>query len=156
MRALVLYDSAYGNTRKVAEAMGLALDCKVVRVTDADIEGLGKYDLLIVGSPVHGGRATFSTEQLLKKIPAGSLKSVKVAAFDTRFASTEQALGIRILMSIIRYAAERIAKDLKKKGGMLIVKPEGFIVEDKEGPLKKGELKRAAEWASKIQRLLSK
>jgi hypothetical protein len=48
------------------------------------------------------------------------------------------------------FAAERIAAQLKKAGGNLIVSPEGFFVEDTEGPLKPGELERAAEWARSI------
>ncbi len=59
----------------------------------------------------------------------------------------DQGVGLRILMSVIRYAAERIAKDLAKKGGRLVAKPEGFIVENKEGPLKPGELERTNKWA---------
>ena len=53
-------------------------------------------------------------------------------------------------MSVIRYAAERIAKDLVKKGGRLVAEPEGFIVENKEGPLKQGELERASKWAKEM------
>jgi len=40
---------------------------------------------------------------------------------------------------------------LKGKGGYLTAQPDGFIVEDSEGPLKKGELERAASWAKKIK-----
>ena len=72
---------------------------------------------------------------------------MRVAAFDTRFEAEEQGVGLRLLMSVIRYAAERIAKDLAKKGGKHVAKPEGFIVENKEGPLKQGELERANKWA---------
>ena len=50
-------------------------------------------------------------------------------------------------MSVIHYAAERIARELTKKGGRLVAEPEGFIVEQKEGPLKQGELERADHWA---------
>ncbi len=45
------------------------------------------------------------------------------------------------------YAAPRIVEALKKKGGNLVVPPEGFLVKDREGPLKEGELERAATWA---------
>lgn len=60
-------------------------------------------------------------------------------------------MGLRLLMSVIRTAAERIAKALVKKGGRLVAEPEGFIVEQKEGPLKQGELERARLWAKGIQ-----
>jgi hypothetical protein len=48
------------------------------------------------------------------------------------------------------YAAPRIARALEKKGGNLAAPPEGFFVEDKEGPLKAGELERAAGWAKEL------
>jgi len=149
MKAVVIYDSVYGNTEKIAQAIGdgLAGDAKVVRVGDVNPSELQAFDLLIVGSPVHGGRATPAIEALLQQLPAHSLEGKRVAAFDTRFESEEQGIGLRILMSVIRYAAERIAKELAKKGGRLAAEPEGFIVEQKEGPLKQGELERASTWA---------
>jgi hypothetical protein len=44
----------------------------------------------------------------------------------------------------------RIANNLKGKGGNLVAPPEGFFVTGKEGPLKEGELERAAGWAKGI------
>jgi hypothetical protein len=49
-----------------------------------------------------------------------------------------------------RFAANPIANALKKKGGMEVIAPEGFFVMDTEGPLKDGELERAAAWAQRI------
>jgi hypothetical protein len=53
-------------------------------------------------------------------------------------------------MKVIGYAAPRISSGLQAKGGRLAAAPEGFIVEDKEGPLKQGELERAASWARSL------
>ena len=53
-------------------------------------------------------------------------------------------------MSIFGYAAKPIADRLQKKGGELVVPPEGFYVADTEGPLLEGELKRAVDWANQI------
>ena len=122
----------------------IAGEAKMVEVNTSE---LNTFDLLILGSPVHGGRPTPALEAFLKKLPSHSLQGMRVAAFDTRFESEDQGIGLRILMSVIRYAAERIAKDLAKKGGRLVAEPEGFIVENKEGPLKQGELERATTWA---------
>ena len=47
------------------------------------------------------------------------------------------------------YAAPSIAKRLEKAGGRLAVPPEGFAVVGTEGPMKQGELERAAEWAGR-------
>jgi len=149
MKAYIIYDSTYGNTEKIAQAIGKGLtgEVKVLRIGEAN---LTTCNLLIVGSPVHGGRATPELDAFIKQIPANSLAGVSVAAFDTRFEAEEQGVGLRILMSVIRYAAPRIAKTLEKKGGILVAEPEGFIVENKEGPLKQGELERATQWATQL------
>ncbi len=152
MKTFIIYDSWYGNTEKIARAIGdgLAGEVKVVRVGEANPSELKSCDLLIVGSPVHGGRATPELEALIKQLPANSLQGISVAAFDTRFEYEKQGAGLRFVMSVFRYAADRIAKSLVKKGGVLVAKPEGFIVEEKEGPLKQGELERATKWATQL------
>jgi hypothetical protein len=65
-----------------------------------------------------------------------------VAAFDTRI----QAKWVKLF----GYAAGRIAGRLKEKGGLLVSSPEAFFVKGKEGPLKEGELERAADWAKEV------
>ena len=152
MKAYIIYDSMYGNTEKIAQAIGNGLtgEVKVVRVGEDDPSELKTCDLLILGSPVHGGRATPALDEFIKKLPANSLQGMSVAVFDTRFESEEQGIGLRLLMSVIRYAAPRLAKALEKKGGILVAEPEGFIVENKEGPLKQGELERATKWATQL------
>ena len=57
---------------------------------------------------------------------------------------------LRPMISIFGYAAKPIADRLQAKGGQLIAAPEGFIVMDREGPLKPGELDRAAAWAGRL------
>jgi flavodoxin len=152
MKAYVIYDSTYGNTEKIAQAIGNGLtgEVKVQHFREVNPTELKKCDLLIFGSPVHGGRATPELDAFIKQIPANSLAGISVAAFDTRFEAEEQGVGLRILMSVIHYAAPRIAKALEKKGGILVAEPEGFIVENKEGPLKEGELERATKWATQL------
>jgi flavodoxin I len=156
MKAMVVHDSVFGNTEKVAQAIGQALgspeDVKVVQVSDAKPEQLVGLTLLIVGSPTRQFSPTGATIGFLKSIPKHGLKGVKVAAFDTRF--TESAIEkVRILaffVKIFGYAAKPIADRLQKKGGEMVVPPEGFYVGDTEGPLLEGELERAADWAKQI------
>jgi len=54
------------------------------------------------------------------------------------------------MVRLFGYAAAPIAKRLKSKGGELVLAPEGFVVKDTEGPLKEGELDRAAAWARQL------
>ena len=103
-------------------------------VTPADLK---RFDLLIAGSPTHGGFPTPGIDGLLKALPA--LAGAKVAAFGTRTKRT-----------VFGYAAPRIAKRLEKSGGKLVAPPERFLVLGMEGPLKEGELERAAGWANGI------
>src|SRR5579885_3464986 len=152
MKACIIYDSVYGNTETIAKAIGsgLAGEVQVVRVGEAVLPDLKAFDLLVFGSPVHGGRPTPALDAFVKALPADSLQGINVAVFDTRFEAEGHGLGLWLVMNVLRYAADRLAKDLVKKGGRLIAEPEGFIVEDKEGPLKSGELERASEWAKSM------
>ncbi len=144
MKTLVVYDSVYGNTEKIAQAIGEAItgEVKVLRVGEVNIPELETFDLLVVGSPTHGGRPTEAMRDLLHELPAAALKGTSVAAFDTRLTSR--------FARIFGYAAGRIAGSLEKHGGALIGSPEGFFVKGTEGPLKDGELDRAADWGRQI------
>jgi flavodoxin len=156
MKALVVYDSLYENTAKVAEAIGDALragaDVDIIRASDATPAQLAGLSLLIVGCPTQRFTATPATTQFLKSIPKGALAGVKVAAFDTRFPQSKiDEIGIlAFFVRIFGYAAEPIAARLKRKGGELAAPPAWFYVGDMKGPLLEGELERAAEWARDI------
>ncbi|MCL4861392.1 MAG: flavodoxin family protein [Caldilineaceae bacterium] len=154
MNTMVVYDSLYGNTEKVAQAIAGAMPpfgaVRALRVGEANLTALESTDLLIVGSPTHGGRATPAIQEFINKIPAGGLKTVRVIAFDTRISAEDKGIGLRFLMRLLGYAAGRIANRLRAKGGSLAAPPAGFIVEGKEGPLKEGELERATAWAVRI------
>ena len=146
MKALVVYDSVFGNTEQIAQAIGNALgsqkDVEILRVSNVKPEQLMGLELLIVGSPTHGGRPTSAIQDFLNKVSEPAIRGTNVAAFDTRFSTR--------LVRIFGYAAGRIADSLKRNGGTLIASPEGFFVKGKEGPLKEGEIERAASWAKVI------
>ena len=151
MKALVVYDSVFGNTEKVAQAIGDALGAQALRVGDVRPEHLAGLDALVVGSPTQAFQPLKPVKAFLKAIPKGALEGVKVAAFDTR--ADVQEVNSRILtlfVKIFGYAAEPMAARLVKKGGTQAMAPAGFFVNGKEGPLKEGELERAAEWARQI------
>ena len=156
MKAMVVYDSAYGNTEKVAQAIGRALgftgDVEVVQAGSARAGQLAGLALLIVGSPTQKFRPLAAVTGFLKDIPDAGLKGVKVAAFDTRMteSNVEKVRILAFFVKIFGYAAKPIADRLVKKGGGLAVPPEGFYVADTEGPLLEGELERAADWAKRI------
>ena len=133
MKTCVVYDSVYGNTEKVARAIGDAIpgEVQVLRADQVSASELETLDLLIVGAPTYGGRTTDSIQGLLQNVLGAALKCTKVAAFDTIL----MAKWVRIF----GYAAPRIAGSLKDKGGTLVGSPEGFFVKGTKGPLKEGE-----------------
>ena len=145
MKVLVIYDSMYGNTEKIARAISETItgEVKVLRVAKVNLSELESIDLLIIGSPTQGGRSTASIQDFLNKLPE-SIKGMKVAVFDTRLSTR--------FVGIFGYAAGKIADSLKAKGMTLIAPPKAFYVKSKEGPLKDGELERAVNWTKDMIR----
>ena len=152
MKILVIYDSVFGNTEKVARAIGGALsdahDVQIKGIGEVSLADLTGAGLLIAGSPTRQFRATPAILAFLESIPAGELQGVKAAAFDTRFDAEKMTSKIGgWFVKKFGYAAKPIGELLQKKGAHLVLPPEGFFVDDTEGPVTEGELARAASWA---------
>jgi flavodoxin I len=156
MKALIVYDSFFGNTEEIALAIGKELGskkevnlCKAANINNNMLKGL---DQLIVGSPTRAFSPSPAIKSFLKNIPPKQLVEVKVSAFDTRIEMTDKVPGfLRFMSNLFGYADKPIMESLKKKGGQESIPSEGFFVLDSEGPLKEGELKRASEWAKQIK-----
>jgi flavodoxin len=151
MKALIVYDSVYGHTEKIAQTIGTALtneyDVEVVKANKVRVNQLPSINLLIIGSPTHGGRFTEAIQNFLNDISELILENIKTAAFDTR---TSSSGIVGVLERKFGHAAVRIVNVLKKQGRILAAEPEGFIVKGRKGPLKEGELERAKNWALKL------
>ena len=157
MRSLVVYESWFGNTRRIAEEVARALanegDVEVVSV-DEPLPSLEGVDLLVVGAPthVHGLSGRRSREAAVEQsghgepgigvrgwidaLPDGA-GGPRAAVFDTR--ANKPAL-------LVGSAARGIARRLRQRGYALAVEPESFFVEGTPGPLEAAELDRAAKW----------
>ncbi len=149
-RVLVVYDTKYGNTEEIAEAMGDAVLGKVFRVDDTKHLNLSRFDLIIIGSPTWGGRPTKPIQEFMDRIPEDVVKSSLMAAFDTRMLNERNGFFAKLLIKIFGYASYRIANSLQKKGCHMASAPAGFIVTGYKGPLKDGEMVRAAKWAKSL------
>lgn len=149
---LVLYDSVFGNTAKIAEAIGEALgDAPVVKVTDVTDEHMEGLKFLFVGSPTRAFRPTPATMTFLKGLSQNALSGVKGAAFDTRIPIDQTDSGfLKFMIKLFGYADTRIAKAMVKAGAELALESDGFGVSGTEGPLVDGELERAQAWARGI------
>jgi hypothetical protein len=167
MTALVVYESVYGNTRAIAEAIAEGLtaaghDATAARVADAP--SAPDADLLVVGGPTHmHGLATSMSRRMavkageedghhlepnagdehglrqwLRALPERD--GARAAAFDTRGDAKAALTGS---------AARGIARRLRHHG-YIVVGSESYLVDDAEGPLQEGELDRARAWATSI------
>ena len=165
MRAAVICESWFGNTRRLAEeiARGLEEIGEVDLLTvDDQVPALEGMDLLVVGAPTHvHGLSHASTRRNAVQRIGGRIKpgrgargwlgklpppaGERVAVFDTRIEKPTFLVGS---------AAQSIARRLERRGYDLIVPPESFFVLDVEGPLKDGEIERARAWAESLARAL--
>jgi hypothetical protein len=168
MKVLVAYESIYGNTRAVAEAVAEGLrplaDVSVLPLHEADLSAVLDADLLVVGGPTHmHGLSTSMSRRMAAQ--AGDEEDVAVepgaadgpglrgwlserrgegrqaAAFDTRADRSAAMTGA---------ASRGIARRLRRRGYDLVADPESFLVEDTEGPLADGELERARDWGRTV------
>src|SRR4030042_4347191 len=117
MKALLVYDSVFGNTEKVAMAIGKALNSRVnteiCKVGEYKPEQFKDVQMLVVGSPTRAFKPTKPIMDFLNNIPNKTLKGVKVSSFDTRISIKE--VNSRFLYFMIRifgYAAKPIADRL--------------------------------------------
>jgi hypothetical protein len=163
MRALVVFESMFGNTETIARAVavGLApyLDVTVVEVGAAPASVTGDVDLMIVGGPTHAfGMTRPDSRRSAAQQAGGSTVSrgdgirewvsrvelvrphVQVATFDTRVDKP------RVPGSAARGAARR----LRRRGARLIADPQSFYVRGTPGPLLDGEVDRARQWGATL------
>jgi flavodoxin len=141
MRARVVYDTNYGNTRIIAEVIAAELgrDASILNVADLTDASLAGVDVLVVGSPINGWRPTEKIQAFLRTLQPGSLEGVRAAAFDTR-----------VKLFIHGDAAGKISHALSTAGARIVAKPQGFIVAGTEGPLAPGQTGKAGAWAAFI------
>jgi hypothetical protein len=164
MRALVIFESMYGNTHAAADAIaeGLGGEVEVRPVHDAG--GVpGDVDLLVVGGPthMHGLSTALSRKMALSaakedagKVEPGATEEpglrewlraldgagLRAAAFDTRGDARAAVTGS---------AARGIGRRLRHRG-FDVIDSQSFLVADAEGPLEEGELDRAREWGAAL------
>jgi hypothetical protein len=164
MKALVIYESMFGNTEKVARAIADGLREKL-EVTLADVRTMpGAYgvDLLVIGGPTHAfgmsrpstreqaaqqgeirpGAADVGVREYLACSPL--LTGMSAAAFDTKVDKPWMPGS----------ASGAAARRLRKLGFDLAVPPTSFLVDGITGPLGEGEVARARRWGEKLAKKL--
>lgn len=155
MLTVIIYDSSFGNTARIAQAIGRgAATLSEVRVLSAD-EAAGRAehaDLLFVGGPTQLHHMSPGLGAVLEALPRRSLQRVPAASFDTRYRMTAFLTGS---------AAKEAAGRLRRAGCQLIAPPESFFMQKDVPPkgerrrhaledLETGELERAEEWGRSV------
>jgi flavodoxin len=130
VKSLIVYDSVYGNTEKVAKALAAGLESggievDVVKVDAVKFDKLGDTDLLCIGSPVHAWNASKPVKEFLERLKSvEGLSGKKAFAFDTKMKS-------RLAGS----AGGKIERKLKDLGFIITKQSESALVKNREGPL---------------------
>lgn len=165
MKVTVIYESIYGNTAAIAEAIAEGLrthsEVELRAVDDVPVTA----DLLVLGAPTHGHGLPDSDRTAIEKAAEKTLargdrleyhptagmrrfidslpntQGVRVACFDTRFDTSAILTGS---------AAKTMAGKLRRLGYRIVVDPESFFVLHTEGPLKEAELDRARDWGASL------
>jgi flavodoxin len=144
MLTFVIYDTKFGNTEKIAEAIGrgasTAGSIRVMDIAEAARPLAERPDLLLVGGPTQRRGLSPALRSFIDDLPR-SLKGVPAASFDTRYR------GATLLMGS---AASEAFKRLRKAGGRVAAQPESFFIA-RGGPLETqgleaGEVERAERW----------
>ncbi len=175
MDVAVVYESIFGNSRLVAEAIAdgvkqaePAATVSVVPVAQATAGRAKDADLLIVGGPTHMLR--MSTERsrqqgahaAAKQPDGGSGGHLEPGAAgpgirewlatlpQSRPGARAAAFDTRLRNPLAGSAARSIARQLRHHGYQLAAKPAGFTVDDAEGPLHAGERDRAKAWGAAV------
>lgn len=139
MNTVVVYDSQFGNTERIAQAIANTLQsfgyARSVRVDPEHPLDCRAVDLLVLGSPTQGFRATPAMQSFIAKVPFALLQNLAVANFDTRIHGPWGS------------AARYLTRRLRSLGVEPLVPSASFFVKSTPGPLVEGEEERAAHWA---------
>lgn len=137
IRALVVYHSLFGNTKKVAMSLAKGLQESSIEVDcfsidEVDIGEISNYDLVAIGSPTHMIKPSKEMKQFLDELRPIELKGVFGFSFDTRNESRMNSKSYLILEN----SAARSIEGVMKRKKMKIIRPRvSAIVHGREGPL---------------------
>jgi hypothetical protein len=162
MRALVVYESMFGNTREVASAIARGLSGRM----EVDLVEVGEAptsvsaDLVVAGGPTHAfSMSRFNTRRSAAEQAAGrelvsrgqglrewldeagpGLRGTPVTTFDTKI----------MKVPLPGSAAKAAQKRLRRFGARMVSPAHHFNVLGTTGPLGDGEVTRAREWGAEL------
>jgi flavodoxin len=149
MQIVIVYDTKFGNTEKIAKAIAHgASELGTVRLMDGGQLALpfaDRPDLLIIGGPTQKRGMSPGFRDVVIALARGRVDGLQAAAFDTRYRGSTWLMGS---------AAGEAAKHLRKAGAPLVTAPESFFI-GRGGPLERqalesGEVERAEAWGRAV------
>jgi len=151
-KAIVVYESKYGNTKLVAETIveGMnqvsGIKATLAELNDVDLTQIDGFDAILVGSPNHMGGATRSIRKFIDKLGKLNLQSKQGAVFDTYLAKD------------LEKAVKKMERQIGEKvPGLTLVAPGLSIrVDGMKGPITDGELPKCKEFGVKIATQMKK
>ena len=151
-KAIVVYESKYGNTRLVAEKIieGMrqvsGVEATLAEIGDVNLDRIPEFDAILTGTPNHIGRATRGIGKFIDKLGKLNLEGKKAAVFDT------------CVRGDFEKAVKKMEKQISEKVPQLeqIASGLSIRVDGTKGPITEGELPRCEEFGAKIAALISK
>jgi flavodoxin len=148
VKSLVVYDTRYGNTEQVANAiaepLGRAGEVVVKKASETTADDVQWADLVVVGSPTHAWDMTPETKGLFERISWPRYHDRGAAVFDTK-----------VVQRTAEGAAGKIERALGGAGLRVVAKPQSFFVAGPEGPVAEGEIERARAFGEELARAMS-
>jgi menaquinone-dependent protoporphyrinogen IX oxidase len=147
MKGIVVFDTSYGNTKAIAQAISETLGESGIDVDAFPVKEVKKLsakenDFLVIGSPTRFGTMSFAMKGFLRKVKSEEWAGKPFAAFDTENPENiDKNEGS---------AAEKIAVNLRDKKMSQLLPVLKAVVHDMKGPLKEGEVERAKEYARRL------
>jgi flavorubredoxin len=164
MKAIVVYESLWGNTAAIARAIaeGIGPDARALHTDEAIGPEIADADLIVAGAPVMAFRlptdsirasiagdreapepadlAHPSMRHWLDALPPGGGRA---AVFETRISWSPGS------------STRAISRGLEKAGYRVVVRPAKFVVKGKYGPLRDGEVERARRWGAELAQVVA-
>jgi menaquinone-dependent protoporphyrinogen IX oxidase len=158
MKGIVVYDTSYGNTKKIAETIAetlkdLGVEADLFHVKDVKKLSATDYSFLVLGSPTRFGTMSFAIRVFLGKVKSEEWTNKPFAAFDTE--NPENIERARIEKKEWS-AAEKIATKLRDKRMNQLLPVLKATVLGQKGPLVEGEIERTKQYANKLADELKK
>jgi len=148
MKALIVYDTKYGNTQKVAELIGEGYksiadnETVIENVSEIDLHQKENYDLIIIGSPNHVGSYTGKIKKFIKGLRDSNIQGSSYAVFDT-YLGKDFEKATKKMEKLV----EKILPNLKRLSSGLSIKVGGM-----KGPIVDEDLPKCKEFGEKLAR----